>query len=132
MELNGSVRAKLFYAATKIITSDNYEINLVSEPYYTYFKQPSLTDPSYRVKLPDPSTCEGVELRFFSPVVGSGGNVMRVYWPNHTINLCLDDGVSAVVAVALEPFCMGTLKAISGAWWTISDSFVAADINPPT
>lgn len=132
VKVTGTISAKLFYAATKTITSDNYQINLKTEPYYTYFKQPSERDPSYRVKLPDPSTCEGVELRFFSPVVGSGGNVMRVYWPNNTINLCLDTGVSAVDAVAVKPFKMGTLKAISGEWWTVDDGFVAATANAPT
>lgn len=132
VKVTGTISAKLFYAATKTITSDNYQINLKTEPYFTYFKQPSATDPSYRVKLPDPSTCEGVELRFFSPVVGSGGNVMRVYWPNNTINLCLDTGVSAVDAVAVKPFKMGTLKAISGEWWTVDDGFVAASANAPT
>jgi len=120
VDVAGTIRAKLFYAATKKITS-NYTINLETEPYYTYFKEPTYNT-SYVVTLPNPSSYEGVELRFFSPVVGSSGNVMRVYYAGG-INLCLDTGVSSVSYVALKPFKMGTLKAIDGKWWTIDDGF---------
>ena len=135
-KFEGTLKAKLYYAETVIVNS-NMTINLATNPYYTFFKDPG-SSTSYIITLPYPagqysSIYEGVELRFFSPVVGSGGNVLRVAcsMSNGGMYVPQSNAIVHTTQIALKPFNMITMKVIKGQWWVIEGEVeITGDIIP--
>lgn len=120
-KISGTINAKLFYAEVQTVTG-NTTITNIKNAKYTYFEEHPAT--THTVTLPAP--VEGVELRFFSPITGSGGNVMHIAYSGGimvTRTVGTQTLMVSVTDLALKPFRLGTVKAINNKWWVIDDGF---------
>lgn len=123
--VNGTIKADLFYGGVEYVTDDTV-ITGIENAKYTYFVEGATE--IYTVTLPAP--IEGVELRFFSPIMpgGASQNVMKVYYSGGIwIPSINSSGQKSTFVsrteIALRPFQLGTVKSINGKWWVIDDGF---------
>jgi len=119
-KFEGTVSAKLFFAAVKMVekSSDDVRVNLVDDPYYTYYV-PSPGTPR-AIILPEPNSGnEGVELRFISPILDGVSGPAKLVCANKIMS-CATGQFANVSELILKVNRFITVKSMNNLWWIVS------------
>lgn len=143
--VRGVINAQLFYSSTKKVTqydetdsgSNNifyYNVNLETEPYYMYYVPDR--GKNHVLYLPDPSNYDGVELRFFRPILdGSNHGFVAVSYSGgiyRLVNGTMQKTTGSTDWLVLKPNKFATFKSMDANWWSMDDGVEAPDSSVPS
>ena len=145
--VRGTINTQLFYASTKKVTESDetysvrdgvyyyyYNVNLETEPYYMYYVPDRGVN--HVLYLPDPSNYEGVELRFFWPILsGSNHGFVAVSCSGgiyRLVNGEMKKTTGSTDWLPLKPNKFATFKSMDASWWSMDDNLDSGASNAPS
>ena len=117
---NGVLKARLMYASTKDLSGlSTYTVDIENDPYYSFYLSPPADGTT--ITLPNASTYDGLELRFFSAfITRSNGSGILTY----SSGIRYDAGSGVILGSAQTVYLRSnqfvTVKAMHSEWYVVS------------
>lgn len=117
---NGVLKARLMYASTKDLSGlSTYTVDIENDPYYSFYLAPPVDGTT--ITLPNASTYDGLELRFFSAFItrSSGSGILT-----YSGGIRYDAGIGVILGSAQTVYLRSnqfvTVKAMQSEWYVVS------------
>jgi hypothetical protein len=121
-EFNGIVKANLMYSPTRYIDGTNsisYTVNPITEPSHTYYVA-CTANSNFVINLPDATTYDGLELRFFNAFPTRSSGIASLYKSNGIYKEDSSGYLQLVSSLQLTANKFVIVMAMQGNWYVVS------------